>query len=110
MATSTYKILGQSAPLATTETVLYTVPAATEAIISSLVVSNRGATAVTYRLSTSINGLATATKDYLIYDGTINPNATISLTLGITLDAADVVRVYSSSANLSFNAFGSELA
>lgn len=110
MATTTYKILGQVAPAATTETDLYTVPASTETIVSSLVVANRANTSATYRISVSNNGAATATKDYLVYDATINPNSVVALTLGITMDATDKIRVYSSTANLSVNAFGSELA
>jgi len=110
MATSTYKVLGQVAPSATTETDLYTVPAATETVVSTLVVANRAATSATYRISVSVNGAATATKDYLIYDATINANSTVALTLGITADATDKIRVYASTANLSFSAFGSELA
>ena len=110
MATTTYKVLGQVAPLATTETDLYTVPASTETIVSSLVVTNRGTTSATYRISVSVNGAATATKDYLIYDATINANSVVALTLGITMDATDKIRVYGSTANLSINAFGSEIA
>ena len=110
MATTTYKVLGQVATAATTETDLYTVPASTETIVSSLIVTNRGATAATYRISVSVNGAATSTKDYLVYDGSISSNAVVALTLGITMDATDKIRVYASNANLSFNAFGSELA
>jgi hypothetical protein len=110
MATTTYKVLGQAAPSATTETDLYTVPASTQTIVSTIVVANRAATSATYRISVSVAGAATATKDYLIYDATLAANSTTALTLGITLGATDKVRVYSSSANLSFNAFGSELA
>jgi len=110
MATTVYKVLGQVAPSATTETDLYTVPAATETILSSLVVANRAATSATYRISVSVNGAATATKDYLVYDAVINANSTTALTLGITIDATDKVRVYGSTANLSFSAFGSEIA
>jgi hypothetical protein len=110
MATTVYKVLGQIAPSATTETDLYTVPAATETILSSLVVANRAATSATYRISVSVNGAATATKDYLVYDAIINANSTVALTLGITIDATDKVRVYGSTANLSFSAFGSEIA
>ena len=110
MATSTYKILGQSAPAATTETALYTVPAATETIISSIVVCNRGASAGTYRIYVAANGTAAANNQYLVYDATIQAKETVALTLGVTLDATDVLRVYASTADMSFNAFGSELA
>jgi hypothetical protein len=110
MATTTYKILGQSAPAATTETDLYTVPASTESIISSLVVCNRGATSATYRIYVAVNGAAAANNQYLVYDAAISAKETVALTLGITLDATDKVRVYASSADLSFNAFGTEVA
>lgn len=109
MATTTYKILGQVAPAATTETDLYTCPASTQTIVSSLVVANRATTSATYRISVSNNGSATATKDYLVYDATINANSVVALTLGITIDATDKIRVYASTANISVNAFGSEL-
>jgi len=110
MATTTYKILGQSAPSATTSTDLYTVPSATEVIVSSLVIANRAATSATYRISVSVNGAALANEQYLVYDATILANETIALSLGITLDATDKIRVYASTANLSFNAFGTEIA
>lgn len=110
MATTTYKILGQSAPAATTETALYTVPAATETIISSIVVCNRGTASGTYRIYVASNGAATANSQYLVYDSTAAAKETIALTLGITLDASDVLRVYASTADFSFNAFGSEVA
>lgn len=110
MATTTYKILGQSAPAATTETALYTVPASTESIISSIVVCNRGATAATYRIYVAANGTAAANNQYLVYDAPLLAKETVALTLGITLDASDVLRVYASTADCSFNVFGSEIA
>jgi hypothetical protein len=110
MATTTYKTLGQSAPAATTSADLYTVPAATSAIVSTIVVSNRGATSATFRLSQSLLGAALDNKDYLAYDVTINGNSFITLTLGITMATTDKLRVYASTANLSFNAFGTELS
>ncbi len=105
---NTYKSLGQQAPSATTETTLYTVPSATSAIVSSLVVCNRS-TSATFRVSVAVGGGATANKDYLYYDATIDANYTIALTLGLTLAATDKVKVYASSANLSFNLFGTEV-
>jgi glucose-6-phosphate dehydrogenase assembly protein OpcA len=110
MATTTYKILGQSAPAATTAADLYTVPASTQTIVSTIVVANQAATSATYRISISAAGAATATKDYLVYDATLAANSTVALTLGLTAGATDKIRVYSSSATLSFSAFGSELA
>ncbi len=59
MATS-YKVLGQSNPSATTATSLYTVPAATQAIVSTITVCNQAATAATYRIAVRIAGAALA--------------------------------------------------
>lgn len=109
MAT-TYKILGQSAPSATTETDLYTVPAATNTIISTLVVANRSSSDATFRVSFSVTGGATANKDYVAYDLTCPGNGHIAFTEGWTMGATDKLRIYASSANLSFSAFGSEVA
>ena len=104
----TWKVLGQAAPSATTETDLYTVPGSTSTTISSIVVCNRGS-AATFRISVSAGGGATANKDYLYYDLAIPANDTFAGTLGITLAATDVVRVYASTANLSFSVFGVEV-
>jgi hypothetical protein len=105
-----YKILGQSAPGATTETTLYTVPALTSTVCSSIVITNRGATQGTFRISLSKTGGATANKDYLYYDVTLAGNDTFIATIGITLATTDVVRVYAGNGNFSFNLFGTEIS
>lgn len=105
-----YKVLGQLAPAATTETDLYTVPASTDAVVSTITVSNRSSTAAKFRISVAPAGASTDNKHYLAYDLSIGGNDVVALTLGITLDATDKIRVYASSANLSFNAFGTEIS
>ena len=107
---ATYKVLGQSAPAATTETDLYTVPASTQAICSSIVVCNRGSSSITFRISVSVGGGATANKDYNYYDVPVAGNDTFIATIGITLGAGDKVRVYAGNTNLSFNLYGQELS
>ena len=109
MATA-YKVLGQSAPSATTATDLYTVPSATQAIISSLVVCNRSASDVTYRIAVRPAGAALANNHYVAYDVTVGASDSTTLTLGLALEATDVVTVYASTADLTFSAFGSEIA
>lgn len=106
----TFKVLGQSAPAATTETLLYTVPALKSTTISTITVCNRGATAATFRVSISPAGAATANQHYMYYDQTLSAYSTWAATLGITLATTDVIRIYASSANLSFNMFGVEVA
>jgi hypothetical protein len=105
---TTYKVLGQSAPGATTQTTLYTVPAATTAVISTMFVCNRGASAGTVRIAVRPDGAVLANQHYLYFDTSVPANSTISITTGITLDAADILAVYASTADFSFVAFGSE--
>ena len=109
MAT-TYKVLGQVAPSATTLTTLDTVPSATSAVVSTIAVCNRAATAATYRIAIRPAGATISNEHYIAYDSTVAANDTTMLTIGITLAATDVISVYASSANLSFNAFGSEIS
>ena len=105
-----YKVLGQSQPAAGTLTTLYTVPASTQAFISSLTVSNMGPTATTYRLAIRLAGAAISMEDYIAYDVTIPPLDTVILTLGITLATTDVFSVESYSGLVAFNLFGSEIS
>jgi glucose-6-phosphate dehydrogenase assembly protein OpcA len=104
-----YKVLGQSAPSATTDTDLYTVPAATSAVVSTIVVANRVGTSATYRIAIRPAGATLANQHYLAYDVTVGASDSTTLTLGITLAATDVITIYASTANLSFSVFGSEI-
>lgn len=103
-----YKVLGQSAPSATTLTTLYTVPAATSTVVSTITVANRDSGATTFRIAVRPAGAGIATSQYVSFDAPILGNDTISLTLGITLATSDVLSVYGGTANLTFNAFGAE--
>lgn len=109
MAT-TYKVLGQSNPSATTATTLYTVPSSTSTIISTITICNQASSAATYRIAVRPAGATLEAKHYIVYGATVAASDTTTLTLGLTLATTDVVTVYASSANLSFNAFGSEIA
>ena len=107
---TTYKVLGQSAPAATTATTLYTVPSSTSAVISTIVICNRAATAATYRVAIRPAGATLANQHYIAYDVSVSGADSTPLTLGITLATTDVVTVYASTANLSFGIFGSEIS
>ena len=108
MAT-TYKVLGQLAPSATTDTDLYTVPAATQTVVSTIVITNRSNSAATYNIAVRPAGATLANEMYVAYNVTVGANDGTALTIGLTLEATDVVTVQASSADLSFNLFGSEL-
>lgn len=109
MATETYKVLAQSKPTAASLTDAYTVPGATSAIVSSIVVANQSSTGTTFRISVAVAGAADTPKQYLHFDFPISGNDTVVLSAGISLAATDVLRVYATLATLSFNVFGVEL-
>lgn len=104
-----YRVLGQSNPAATTNTTLYTVPSATSAVISTIVVSNLSTSAVTFRIAVRPAGAAIANQHYIAFDSGLAANDTVFLTLGISLAATDVVTVFASTANVAFSAYGSEI-
>lgn len=107
MAT-TYKTLGQNNPTATTATTLYTTPSSTSAVVSTIQVCNQAATAATFRIAVRPTADVLAAKHYLLYDTTIPANDGISLTLGISLAAGELLVVYASTGTMSFSAFGAE--
>lgn len=108
MTTITYKVLGQVNPSSGSLSTLYTVPAATQAVCSTLTVCNQGVP-TTFRVAIRPAGEAINAKHYLNYDAPLNANDSVFLTLGLTLAATDVVSVYAGTANVSFNLFGSEI-
>jgi len=89
---------------------VYTVPSATEAVVSSIVVCNRSATDATFRISVRPNGASLANQHYLAYDAGVAANDTLILTIGVTMDATDVLEGYASSGDLTFHAYGSEVS
>ena len=104
------KVLAQSAPAATTATNVYTVGSGIETVISTIVIANRDSSAGTFRLSVRPNGATQADQHYIAYDVPIAANDSTTLTLGITMDAADVLTAYCSSADMSINVFGTEIS
>ena len=106
---NTYKVLGQLNPSATTATTLYTVPAATSAVCSTITICNQAATAGSFRIAVRPAGATLDPKHYIAYDVVIPANDVITMTIGITLATTDVVTVYASSSTMSFNLFGSEI-
>ena len=110
MANNEYKVLGQSALAATTDTNVYTVPASTETIISTVVIANRDSTAATFRVAIRPAGATIANQHYIAFDVPIGGNDSTTLTLGITMDATDVLTARASTANISVNVFGTELS
>ena len=104
----TLKVLGQVDPSPTTTTPLYTVPDKTMTTISSVVAANRTGSAITFRLSVHVDGAGADDKQYLYYDKSVAANDSLTIVIGITLNQDDVLKVYTSAVDMSFNVFGCE--
>ena len=102
------KVLGQVDTAATTVTTLYTVPDLTQTTISSFVACNRTGSAITFRLSVHVAGASADDKQYLFYDKSVAANDTLTVVIGMTLGQTDVLKVYASAVDMSFNLFGVE--
>tara|TARA_R100000935_G_C2683751_1_gene103758 strand:- start:82 stop:420 length:339 start_codon:yes stop_codon:yes gene_type:complete len=102
------KVLGQVDPAATTITVLYTVPDMTQTTVSSIVAANRTGSAITFRLSVHVAGATANDKQFIYYDKSVAANDSLPIVIGITLNQTDVLKVFTSAVDMSFNIFGCE--
>ena len=106
----TFKVLGQSNPTACTYTTLYTVPAATQTVISTITVCNANTTTnANYSIAVRPAGEAIAAKHFVASNNVVQSLDTVALTLRLTLGNTDVVTVWTTSANIAFGLFGSEV-
>jgi hypothetical protein len=105
------KVLGQIDAPASEED-LYIVPNLAQTTSSSLVICNRTAGTLTFRISVSPDSgdpvVATSDKDYLFYDTPLEANSTLAVVVGMTLAQNDVVRTFASGTGLSIGLFGVE--
>ena len=102
------KVLGQRDPAAATLEDLYTVPGAVQTVGSTIMVCNRSNIASAFRIAIRPAGGGISDEMYIYYDAPIPGNETFHATIGIALEATDVVSVYASLDTLSFNLFGQE--
>jgi hypothetical protein len=100
---NTYKSPAQLEPTAQTLSTLYTVPADTQAVISNIHACNLGATTASIRVAVRPDNASIADQHYLFYGLTIVPNDTVEFGHGITMDATDVMSVWSSTGSVAFN-------
>ena len=107
---TTYKVLGQSKPTAATATTLYTVPESTQAVVSSLLVTNLTNDPTTVNIAVRVAGAALEDKQYIAYSNNLGGYSTRVYTLGITLGATDIISIYDTTGKASFSLFGSEIS
>lgn len=105
-----YKILGQAAPADTNSANLYTVPAGTETIVSTIAIANITATDATYDIHVREAGAAISDGNLLVKGATVSANTTTVVSIGVTLSATDIVSVTSGTGSaITYHAFGTEV-
>lgn len=110
MATA-YKILGQSSPANTSNADVYTVGSGKSAVISTITITNINTTAANATIYIRKAGAAAGAVNTLIKASSIAVADFKAITIGITLEATDVITVASGTANaLTFQVFGSEIS
>ena len=108
-----YKILAQSAPSSTSIANVYTVPAATNTIISTLMICNRATVNASYNIAVVPSGAAIANQHYISFNSVVPANDSIALTVGMALAATDNVVVQANTTgvnNIGFTLFGTEIS
>lgn len=104
-----YKVLGQLLPASTSGT-LYTVPASTDTVVSTINAVNTGTTTADISIAIRPAGATIETKHYIVRSLPVAAKAVFTYTAGVTLDATDVITVESTTSNVAFSAFGSEIS
>lgn len=107
-----FKRLGAINPSANTQTNVYVVPAATEAVISTIAICNQSASNVSYSLilmDSSEYSASAPASSFLVRGATVPAADTIFLTVGLTANAGSVIASNTNSSDVSFSLFGSEI-
>jgi len=104
--TDTLMVLGQVSPSANILTSIYTVPAITSTVVSSIIVCNTNTSSTTFRISIAIGGAIDNIQQYIYYDLPILNNDTFIATVGISLATTDQIRVQAGLTNVSFTISG----
>lgn len=107
---TTYKRSGvQGTSAVGTYATLYTVPAATQAVISTIAICNTASATATYRIGFDDTAGTPGASEWLVYNATVGASDTVFLSVGAALEAGKFIRVSSSADTVTFQAFVSEI-
>lgn len=109
MAT-TYKILGQVSPTANTLSNVYVVPAATEGIVNSIIISNQTASNASFSIVVRPIDQSLDNKHYVVRGCVVPASDTMTMTLSLTLPANTILAANTNSSSISFGAYGVEIS
>lgn len=101
-------LLASVRPAATTETVIYTVPASYDAVVNLKIANTNATGVVSIRLGIQATAGAFASKDYIYYDYPLPANGDPIELTGISLTAGNSIRAYVNVATVNFHVNGIE--
>jgi len=108
-----YKILGQIQTTANVLTTIYTVPAATNTMISTITICNQSPNTVSINVAANVSGSAVTTRNFIVSGYSLGAAETLVLEPRVSLNVGSILSANitgaNASSNVSINAFGVEI-
>ena len=108
-----YKILGQIQTTANVLTTIYTVPASTNTVVTTITICNQSANTVSINVAANVSGSAVTTKNFIVSGYALGAAETLVLEPRVSLNVGSILSANitgaNASSNISINAFGVEI-
>ena len=108
-----YKILGQIQPTGNILTTIYTVPASTNTVVTTITICNQSANTVSINVAANVSGSAVTTRNFIVSGYALGAAETLVLEPRISLNVGSILSANitgaNASSNVSINAFGVEI-
>ena len=108
-----YKILGQIQTTANVLTTIYTVPASTNTVVTTITICNQSANTVSVNVAANVSGSAVTTKNFIVSSYALGAAETLVLEPRVSLNVGSILSANitgaNAASNVSINAFGVEI-
>jgi hypothetical protein len=108
-----YKILGQVQTTANVLTTIYTVPASTNTVVTTITICNQSANTVSINVAANVSGSAVSTKNFIVSGYSLGAAETLVLEPRVSLNVGSILSANitgaNAASNVSINAFGVEI-
>ena len=108
-----YKILGQVQTTANVLTTIYTVPASTNTVVTTITICNQSANTVSVNVAANVSGSAVSTRNFIVSGYSLGAAETLVLEPRISLNVGSILSANitgaNAASNVSINAFGVEI-
>ena len=108
-----YKILGQIQTTANVLTTIYTVPASTNTVVTTITICNQSPNTVSINVAANVSGSAVSTKNFIVSGYSLGAAETLVLEPRVSLNVGSILSAnitgVNAVSNVSINAFGVEI-